>query len=95
LYASQPHAFATLAADIAGALNLPAGGFSLDHDLTPEVGSGVSGLREASTINQAIGVLIDRGAPLEDSHRDTMLQGASSPVARLIGHLRSTNSPSA
>jgi hypothetical protein len=61
LFAAQPDAFAVLATDVATALHLPFRRFRLDEDLEQNQTSGVTGLGEISAVNQAIGVLIDRG----------------------------------
>ncbi len=68
LYAAEPHAFTILAGDLAAALHLPVCQFRCDTDLEPDLVSGIGGLREASTFNQAIGVLIDRGDTAADAH---------------------------
>ena len=61
-YAGVPGAFVDLAADLAFGLSVPYGCFRLDEDLTPTLlESGVVGVKETSTVNQAIGALIGRG----------------------------------
>ena len=66
-YAGVPGAFVDLAADLSYSLHLPPGTIVLDEDTTAPVSeSGLTGTTESSTINQAIGVLIDRG--LHPSH---------------------------
>jgi hypothetical protein len=61
-YSGVPGAFVDLAADLSYSLHLPPGTIVLDEDTAAPVGeSGLTGTTEASTINQAIGVLIDRG----------------------------------
>ena len=62
LYAGVPGAFVDLAADLSYSLRLPPGTIVLDEDTTAPVSeSGLTGTTESSTINRAIGVLIDRG----------------------------------
>jgi hypothetical protein len=61
LYAGRAGAFLLLVHDLASPVDLASGAVRLDHDLTPDVHSGIRGLAEWSTINQAIGVLVGRG----------------------------------
>ncbi|HSU36487.1 MAG TPA: hypothetical protein VLJ88_12590 [Propionibacteriaceae bacterium] len=61
-YAGLPGAFVDLAADLTYSLHLAPGTIVLDEDTSlPGSESGLSGAAESSTVNQAIGVLIDRG----------------------------------
>ena len=61
-YAAIPGAFVDLAADLGWTTGLSQQIILLDQHLLPPVdGSAVTGLRELSTINQAIGMLIGRG----------------------------------
>ena len=61
-YAGVPGAFVDLAADLSYSLRLPPGTVVLDEDTAaPLSESGLTGAAESSTVNQAIGVLIDRG----------------------------------
>ena len=61
-YAGVPGAFVDLAADLSYSLGLPPGTVVLDEDTAaPLSESGLTGAAESSTVNQAIGVLIDRG----------------------------------
>lgn len=61
-YAANPGAFVDLAADLGWTTGLPPQTILLDqHLLLPVAGSAVTGLQEWSTINQAIGMLIERG----------------------------------
>jgi hypothetical protein len=60
LYAGTPGAFVDLAADLAWLTTRPLSDFVLDEHLTVP-GPSHTGLRAGSIINQAIGVLIDRG----------------------------------
>jgi hypothetical protein len=62
LFASNPGAFTDLAADISWSTQTPLDQFQIDQHLhLRATGSGISGLAELSTLNQAIGVLIERG----------------------------------
>jgi len=61
-YSGVPGAFVDLAADLSYSLHLPPGTVVLDQDTAAPVReSGLTGVTESSTVNQAIGVLIDRG----------------------------------
>jgi len=61
-YAGVPGAFVDLAADLSHALRLAPGAIVLDEDtVAPTSESGLTGAAESSTVNQAIGVLLDRG----------------------------------
>jgi hypothetical protein len=64
-YAGNPGAFVDLAADLSFALGLGPDVVALDQDLTPisdPAGlTGLTGLAEMSQVNQAIGILIERG----------------------------------
>ena len=61
-YAGVPGAFVDLAADLNYSLRLSPGTILLDQDTAaPLSGSGLTGAAESTTVNQAIGVLIDRG----------------------------------
>jgi hypothetical protein len=62
LYAGQPGAFVDIAADISWLTGLPLESFRIDEHLGPsEDGGSMTALRDASTVNQALGVLIERG----------------------------------
>ena len=62
LYSGVPGAFVDLAADLSYSLHLSPGTIVLDDDTAAPIGdSGLTGTTESSTINKAIGVLIDRG----------------------------------
>ena len=63
-YAGVPGAFVDLAADLAHSLDLPDDLITLDDDLDPSTTSGLAGVDEFSTINRAIGVLLERGTHL-------------------------------
>lgn len=65
LFASVPGAFVDLAADLAWMTGRP-DEFVLDEDRPPTAAVGLAALREQSTVNQAMGVLIGRGlTPVE------------------------------
>jgi hypothetical protein len=71
LYAATPGAFIDLAADLSYALGLPPAALPTDDDLTvPVSGSGITGLNSQSTINQALGVLIDLGHTPESGRQE-------------------------
>lgn len=62
LYAAVPGAFVDLAADLAWALELDAWTLVLDEHLAvPAASNAVIGLREQTTINQAVGALLEHG----------------------------------
>lgn len=76
-YAGVPGAFVDLAADLAFGLSLPHDCLRLDDDLTPTLlESGVVGVKEASTINQAIGALIGRGHTSQSAQTELRRQAA-------------------
>ena len=61
-YAARPGAFVDLAADLHFALGLPPGTLAMDARPQPSPPfNAVVGLAERSQINQAVGVLVDRG----------------------------------
>lgn len=66
-YASKAGAFVDLAADLAGILSLAPGLLILDGHLTIPDQDSDMGLGSISLVNQAIGVLIDRGCSPEDA----------------------------
>lgn len=71
LYADKPGAFVDLAADLSFALGLTPDVITLDDDLNPASGpAGIGGLTEMSHINQAIGILIDRGHLPDSAHAE-------------------------
>lgn len=71
LYASQPGAFVDLAADLAWMSARTSTQFVLDQHLQPHAQpDGTVTLRDAMLINQAIGVLISRGATPDAALRD-------------------------
>lgn len=63
LYAATPGALVDLGADLSHALDLPRSAVAFDEHLSwPADGSGVNGRDTHSALNQAIGVLIERGS---------------------------------
>jgi len=70
-YAATPGAFVDLAADLGWATGLSQRIILLDQHLqVPAEGSVVTGLREFSTTNQAIGMLIGRGSSPESARAE-------------------------
>ena len=66
LFAAQPGALVDFAADLCCTLELPLDAIHLDSDLfPPPAHSALTGLAGLSDVNQALGLLIDRGFPPE------------------------------
>lgn len=83
LYAGTAGTFIDLAADLAWLTARPLRDFSLDEHLTIPAGSLTEGqLHAASAINQAIGVLIDRGHTLARAVRELDLQAVAAGTDR-------------
>lgn len=83
LYAERAGAFVDLAADLAWLTGHELGHFTLDQHLhVPPDGGAGRGLREASAINQAIGVLIGRGFTPEDAARELASRAAAAGTTR-------------
>lgn len=62
LYAGQPGAFVDIAADIAWLTGRPLESFRIDEHIgAPRDDGSVAALQDASTVNQAVGVLLERG----------------------------------
>ncbi len=87
-YAATPGAFIDIAADVSFALGLDLGEIVLDQHLTPSSDpaglssqTGVQGLAEMSTLNQAIGILIEQGHAPEQAHAE---------LERLAHHAQTT-----
>ncbi len=81
LYASTPGAFIDLAADLAWLTDRPLTDFHVDEHLTPPAGhTDPTRLQAMSTINQALGVLIGRGATLEQAERRLGARAASAGI---------------
>ena len=83
LYAGRAGAFVDLAADLSWLTGHELGRFTLDQHLhlPPNDGAG-RGLREASAINQAIGVLIGRGFTPEEAARELAARAAAAGSTR-------------
>jgi hypothetical protein len=94
VYASTPGAFVDLAADLSFALRLAPDALMLDQHLeNVPASSRIDGLNEYSTINQAIGVLIDQGHTVASAgselrrqavHQGVAVHAAAATVLRLI-----------
>ncbi len=67
LYAAAPGAFVELADELRHSLALGDGELRLDENLTKNMTSGLTGARELSSINQAIGFLIHQGQSPENA----------------------------
>ncbi len=100
LYASQPGAFVDIAADISWITGRPLDSFRIDEHLDPPGDDGsVAALADASTINQAVGVLIERGFTVEAArhHLDRLaaMAGVASAAAAavLLGQLPDREAP--
>jgi hypothetical protein len=78
LYAGKPGSFVDLAADLRHVLQQADGELRMDENLLPPTLSGLTGAHELSTINKAIGVLIDRGFPPEDAKDELQRQARMS-----------------
>jgi hypothetical protein len=71
LYAATPGAFVDLAADVAHALRVDLADLVIDGDLAPPAAStALTGLGAHIAVNQAIGVLIDRGHTPESADQE-------------------------
>jgi hypothetical protein len=75
LYASTPGAFVDLAADLTWSLGLDPVAILLDaHLAVPKPSDVVSGLHEQGIVNQALGVLIERGHTIESARTELRRQ---------------------
>ncbi|MEZ0053113.1 hypothetical protein ABIA30_004140 [Mycobacterium sp. MAA66] len=84
LYAGAPGTFVDLAADLAWLTARPLADFILDRHLTIPAGSITGGqLRAASTINQAIGILIGRGHTPQQANWELDIQARHARTDRL------------
>jgi hypothetical protein len=88
LYAATPGAFVDLAADLSYALHVEPDELTLDAHLTPaNHHSGVTGLVDMSHINQAIGILIERGhTPHSASTELQHLASQAETTVRVAAH---------
>jgi hypothetical protein len=85
LYAGSPGAFVDLAADLAWLTARPLTDFMLDQHLAIPAGSVTEGqLHAASTINQAIGVLIGRGYTPQQADWELDTQAGHAATDRLM-----------
>lgn len=83
-YAGTPGALVDLAADLAYAIENPQGqpGILLDTDLpTGGLRSGLTGVAELSTVNRAVGRLIDTGHHPDEVHATLRRQAAAAGLA--------------
>lgn len=77
LYAAAPGAFVELSDELRHSLALGDGECRLDENLTPNMTSGLTGARELSSINQAIGFLIHQGRTPENARADLRAAAAA------------------
>ncbi|MFZ1179499.1 MAG: hypothetical protein WAO15_25235 [Mycobacterium sp.] len=83
LYAGTPGTFVDLTADLAWLTGRPPSDFALDQHLSVPDGSDTGTyLREASVINQAIGVIIGRGYTPVQAHRELDIRADSAGTDR-------------
>ncbi len=83
LYASAPGTFVDLAADLAWLTQQPMGEITLDGHLTVPAAADIGAqLQAASTINQAIGVLIGRGYSPDQAQRRLATQATTNRIDR-------------
>jgi hypothetical protein len=83
LYAAAPGTFVDLAADLAWLTGRPMSEVTLDGHLTVPAAADIGAqLHAASDINQAIGVLIDRGYTPRQAHRHLDIQAATNRTDR-------------
>jgi hypothetical protein len=83
LYAGRPGAFVDVAADISWLTGRPLDSFRIDEHLGPAGDEESPPLREGSTVNQAVGVLLDRGFTMEAAVRHLDGLAAAAGVARV------------
>ena len=83
LYAATPGAFIDLAADLSFLTGRTLAEFPLDEHRALAANSTTPGLASASVINQALGVLVGRGATLEQARRDLRQHAAAAGIALL------------
>jgi hypothetical protein len=94
LFAGQPGALVDLGADLAWLTGSPLDAFRLDEHLSlPAEGPSVTALQVLATVNQAVGVLIERGRTAEEAtqHLDQLAALAgidrAGAAARLLARL--------
>lgn len=95
LYAGTPGAFTDLAADLAWLSGRDLTEFTLDQHLTPPLNQPAShrGLVAFSMINQAIGMLIERGRTPEQAEHELDVRAARAGVDRHIAASRIVADP--
>jgi hypothetical protein len=100
LYAARPGAFVDVAADIAWLTGRPLEAFRIDEHLSPPGDDGsAAALRDASMVNQAVGVLLERGFTAEAAarHLDGLAAAAgldrAAVAGDLLAHLSARGSP--
>jgi hypothetical protein len=82
LYAARPGAFVDLAADLAFSLGVALPALPADQDLRHPDPNDEFGLADLSTINRAIGVLVDRGRTPAEARAE--LRSACTPDLGLV-----------
>lgn len=84
LWAAAPGAFVDLAADISHLLGVPLAALELDaHRASSTIGvSGIDGIDDLAVVNQAIGVLIARGATPECAAAELRRGGSAEQQVR-------------
>jgi hypothetical protein len=88
-YAGSPGTFVDLAADLAFLTDRPLRDFAVDQHLPgPAEQDCATNLFEVSTINQAVGVLIDRGYTPEQAERHLEVQSVDAGISRYAVGLR-------
>lgn len=90
LYAGRPGAFVDMAADISWLAGIPLGELVLDEhcDVDKRPGGGLDGLRSASIINQAVGILIGRGRSLDEARAFLAASAKADGIDRLAAAQR-------
>lgn len=76
-YATKPYAFCHLAADFMAELGAGTSLLRTDQDLNPSLAPGLRGVREMTSINQAIGILM-AGGDSADTARQRLQKAAKS-----------------
>jgi hypothetical protein len=96
LYASAAGAFVDLSADLAFALGLDLDSVRVNQHLTPPDAGEAAGLADLGRVNQAVGVLIDRGL-LPHAARDELrrLAGAGADLGTVAQHVLDSVTPPA
>jgi hypothetical protein len=79
LYAATPGAFIDLVADLAWITGRPAGDFALDQHRSLPTNS-TARLTDLSSVNQAVGVLIERGSTPEQAERELAVRATTAGI---------------